>query len=440
MIFNYLVQPDETQAAESTKFLQSEYVRVTSENFRMTVKVILSGTDGAACPMDASKFLYQGYRTPRSSVQNRLLGIPIQAKHRPSDVRQLQLLNVRLLSKVRVVSPISRISSFLTMLLSDVSSVPLRANTVNSILHPHGLSRNMLTSCLHSSSSCSTLLWPVVYFQHLRSVPLSLQLSRRWHWIRSIWATTGRFPIWHLFLSCSNMQLMSKLLDTRRENQLLPDTQSAYQKHRSTETAILKVLSDVYEAADSGKLTLLGLLDLSAAFDTVDHQILLGRLRHSFGISGTVLDWIASYLTGRTQFVRFNGQSSKTVPDDFRRSSRFGSWADPSSITYTAKSQVLRGSKAWFQRSCIPCSDVTLQIYDHTAPVSRHWPACCNEWPSVLRMFPPGCPRIDLCLQSLEASELIWLGSSRQSFRHCATWHSKIQRFGTLSVQSGRLG
>ena len=189
-------------------------------------------------------------------------------------VRQLRLL-LRLLSKVHVVSPISRISSFLTMLLSDVSSVLLHANSVNSILHPHGLSRNMLTSCLHSSSSCSTLRWPVLYFQHPRSVPLSLQLSRRWHWIRSIWATT-----------CYNLTFVTELFEHAAheqivvyasENQLLPDTQSAYQKHRSTETAILKVLSDVYKAADSGKLTLLGLLDLSAAFDTVDHQILLGR-------------------------------------------------------------------------------------------------------------------------------------------------------------------
>ena len=77
----------------------------------------------------------------------------------------------------------------------------------------------------------------------------------------------------------SNLTFVSELLEHaaheqivgyESENQLLPDTQSAYQKHRSTETAILKVLFDVYEVADSGKLTLLGLLDLSAAFDTVD--------------------------------------------------------------------------------------------------------------------------------------------------------------------------
>ena len=58
------------------------------------------------------------------------------------------------------------------------------------------------------------------------------------------------------------------------------------------------------------QVTLLGLLDLSAAFDTVDHQILVERLRRTFGVDGSSLDWAISYLTGRTQFVRFNGQTS----------------------------------------------------------------------------------------------------------------------------------
>ena len=71
-------------------------------------------------------------------------------------------------------------------------------------------------------------------------------------------------------------------------------------------------MSDVYEAADAGSVTLLGLLDLSAAFDTVDHRILLDRLRHDYGVG--VIQWIESYLTGRSQFVRFNGVTSKTVP------------------------------------------------------------------------------------------------------------------------------
>ena len=73
-------------------------------------------------------------------------------------------------------------------------------------------------------------------------------------------------------------------------------------------------MSDVYEAADAGSVTLLGLLNLSAAFDTVDHRILLDRLAHDYGVRGRVIQWIKSYLTGRSQFVRYNGVTSKTVP------------------------------------------------------------------------------------------------------------------------------
>ena len=129
------------------------------------------------------------------------------------------------------------------------------------------------------------------------------------------------------------------------------------------------MLSDVYEAADSGKLTLLGLLDLSAAFDTVDHQILLGRLRHSFGIFGTVLDWIASYLTGRTQFVRFNGQSSKTVPvtSVVPQGLPFGSRADPLPRLH-CRSRTRSWSGSIVSTFNVHAYADDLQIYDHTAP------------------------------------------------------------------------
>ena len=93
-------------------------------------------------------------------------------------------------------------------------------------------------------------------------------------------------------------------------NQLLPEHQSAYRRSHSTETALLKVTSDVLLAADQGMVTLLGMLDLSAAFDCVDHHILLRRLRISYGITEVVLEWITSYLTGRSQYVRYNGLKS----------------------------------------------------------------------------------------------------------------------------------
>jgi len=90
----------------------------------------------------------------------------------------------------------------------------------------------------------------------------------------------------------------------------MPALQSAYRRHHSTESALVKVLSDILDAADSRQVTLLGLLDLSAAFDTVDHDILLRRLATSFGMSGLTLKWISSFLTGRTQAVVFHGATS----------------------------------------------------------------------------------------------------------------------------------
>ena len=62
------------------------------------------------------------------------------------------------------------------------------------------------------------------------------------------------------------------------------------------------------------KVTLLVLLDLSAAFDTVRHDILLDRLRTAIGVSGKALEWFTSYLSGRSQQVAVNGDLSSSVP------------------------------------------------------------------------------------------------------------------------------
>ena len=66
-----------------------------------------------------------------------------------------------------------------------------------------------------------------------------------------------------------------------KANNLLPRYQSAYRRHHSTETAVLKIISDANYAAEQDEVTLFGMLDMSAAFDTVDHDILLGRLQTS---------------------------------------------------------------------------------------------------------------------------------------------------------------
>jgi len=90
--------------------------------------------------------------------------------------------------------------------------------------------------------------------------------------------------------------------------------QSAYRKKHSTETTLLKTLSDIYSDIDSGSSTLAVSLDLSAAFDTVCHSTLLHRLQTSFGISDTTLSWLKSYLSDRTQFVSVDGNNSSPLP------------------------------------------------------------------------------------------------------------------------------
>ena len=89
--------------------------------------------------------------------------------------------------------------------------------------------------------------------------------------------------------------------------------QSAYRRHHSTETALLRILSDFFAAVDGQRVTLLGLLDLSAAFDCVDHDILIRRLQLSFGIDGTALAWIVSFLCDRTQQASYNGRLSAVL-------------------------------------------------------------------------------------------------------------------------------
>ena len=71
----------------------------------------------------------------------------------------------------------------------------------------------------------------------------------------------------------------------------MPKTQSAYRKYHSTETAVTRVYNGLLLAADRGQVPALCLLDLTAAFDTVDHELLFVRLERQFGLRGTALMW-----------------------------------------------------------------------------------------------------------------------------------------------------
>ena len=81
------------------------------------------------------------------------------------------------------------------------------------------------------------------------------------------------------------------------KHHLSNDLKSAYKRFHSIETALLKIHNDIVDNMDKGKVTALTLLDLSAAFNAIDHVILLQRLHRHFGISGTALRWFKSYFS-----------------------------------------------------------------------------------------------------------------------------------------------
>lgn len=118
----------------------------------------------------------------------------------------------------------------------------------------------------------------------------------------------------------SNLKFISKvlervvskqLLDHLTSNNLMPIHQSGYRKFHSTETALLQVCSNLFASMDAQNISLLALLDLSAAFDCVDHDLLLKKLSENFGVCDDVASWFRSYLYGRTQQVMVGDSRSQ---------------------------------------------------------------------------------------------------------------------------------
>ena len=124
------------------------------------------------------------------------------------------------------------------------------------------------------------------------------------------------------FMPVSNLTFTSKLLERiictqptahLEANGVFPEYRSAYRKFHFTEHALLNVISDLNMALAEGHVTLFGLLDLSAAFDTVNHDVLLKRLEISLGLCGTPLKWMKSYVADRTQTMIVNRSKSSMV-------------------------------------------------------------------------------------------------------------------------------
>ncbi len=119
----------------------------------------------------------------------------------------------------------------------------------------------------------------------------------------------------------STLSFMSKILEKivfhqlqsfLNGNKIFEAFQSGFRKYHSTETALVKVLNDILLIA--GKSMVLVLLDLSAAFDTVDHAVLISRLEHCAGIRGNALKWFQSYLYNRSFSVNIGEFMTGAAP------------------------------------------------------------------------------------------------------------------------------
>ena len=122
------------------------------------------------------------------------------------------------------------------------------------------------------------------------------------------------------FRPVSNLSLISKLTervvlnrltDLVSRNNLQEKFQSAYKPNHSTETALMRIQNDILMTLDNKRGVLLFLLNLTAAFDTVDHTLLVACMRCA-GVIGVAHKWFESYLTSRTQTVRL-GRPHQTI-------------------------------------------------------------------------------------------------------------------------------
>ena len=101
------------------------------------------------------------------------------------------------------------------------------------------------------------------------------------------------------------------LINFISDNNIIYDHQYGYRKGRSTQQAIITLVDKITKSQDIGDIVITLLIDLKKAIDTIDHRILIRKL-YSYGIRGSMLKWMESYLTDRSQYVVFDGKISET--------------------------------------------------------------------------------------------------------------------------------
>ena len=213
-------------------------------------------------------------------------------------------------------SPPPSLTSFASVTQQEVHAAILSSSNASCCLDP--IPTYLLKSCLDA------LLLPITNIINLSLAdgifPSSFKSATVHPLLKKSSLPTEEFSSYR---PISNLSFLSKLLERIIQTQLLRHLQSfpsispfqsAFRKFHSTETALLRVQNDLLLSCNKQKVSALVLLDLSAAFDTIDHSILLHRLASTFGLSDSALSLLSSYLSNRTQHVSIGEASSGSIP------------------------------------------------------------------------------------------------------------------------------
>ena len=222
--------------------------------------------------------------------------------------------------------------------------------------------------------------------------------------------------------------MLQQLMEHCKNHNLLSYFQSAYQKHYSMETSLIRLTNDILWSMERQHITSLAILDLSAAFDTIDHDKLLHILEQKFGFCGNVLKWFQNYLRPRSLKVNINGKysGSKNLEFSVPQGSCSGANLFPcycSLITDSIPSCVtLSGftddhSIRSFPPKCHTTEKRTMSTMENTLTKIADW--MTSMW---------------LTLNS-EKTEFILFGS-RQMLEHADTEHLNV---GTTPIQQSNL-
>ena len=200
----------------------------------------------------------------------------------------------------------------------------------------------------------------------------------------------------------------SRLLEYLQENNLLDSRQSAYRPNHSVETLLTDLTGHMLMQMDTGIVTALVLLDMSSAFDTVEHSILTERLR-SFGVGGLTLNWFKSYLSDRSQYVRVNDATSEPTP---------------------LTSSVLQGSVCLlFSLYLRPISDIILKHNVHyhcyTDDIQLY-----VSFPPSITAFSTTIRQLELCIDDVK----LWMERNSLKLNDCK---SEFMVLGSKQMLSG---